>query len=92
MVIFNGTAKIRVVEARELRPTEWSKRLVLLSQNYQRHILPFYRFNHSEDPDSQMVDAYVNVDCDEYHIGKTVTRPRTKCPVWNEDYQVSRVD
>ena len=51
-----------------------------------------FRFNHSEDPDSQMVDAYVNVDCDEYHIGKTVTRPRTKCPVWNEDYQVSRVD
>ena len=37
MVIFNGTAKIRVVEARELRPTEWSKRLVLLSQNYQPH-------------------------------------------------------
>jgi Ca2+-dependent lipid-binding protein len=47
------------------------------------------RFNHSEDPDSQLVDAYVNVDCDEYHIGKTVTRPKTKCPVWNEDYQVT---
>ncbi|KAL7073298.1 hypothetical protein ACQ4LE_007629 [Meloidogyne hapla] len=70
MVIFNGTAKIRVVEARELRPTEWSK-----------------RFNQSDDPDSQLLDAYVNVDCDEYHIGQTVTRPKTKSPIWNEDYQ-----
>ncbi|CAK5023352.1 unnamed protein product [Meloidogyne enterolobii] len=70
MVIFNGTAKIRVVEARELRPTEWSK-----------------RFTQSDDPDSQLLDAYVNVDCDEYHIGQTVTRPKTKSPVWNEDYQ-----
>ena len=26
MVVFNGSAKIRVVEARDLRPTEWSKR------------------------------------------------------------------
>ncbi|KAL3082845.1 hypothetical protein niasHS_010647 [Heterodera schachtii] len=70
MVLFNGTAKIRVVEARDLQPTEWSK-----------------RFNQSDDPDSQLVDAYVNVDCDEYHVGKTVTRPKTKSPVWNEDYQ-----
>lgn len=28
MVIFNGTAKIRIIEARDLRPTEWSKRLI----------------------------------------------------------------
>lgn len=47
-----------------------------------------FRFNHSDDPDSQLLDAYVNVDCDEYHVGQTVTRPKTKCPVWNEDYQV----
>lgn len=35
-----------------------------------------------------VLDAYVNVDCDEYHIGQTVTRPKTCTPVWNEDYQV----
>lgn len=35
-----------------------------------------------------ILDAYVNVDCDEYHIGQTVTRPKTCTPVWNEDYQV----
>jgi len=26
MTVFNGTAKINIVEARDLRPTEWSKR------------------------------------------------------------------
>lgn len=29
----------------------------------------------------------MNVDCDEYHIGQTVTRPKTTTPIWNEDYQ-----
>lgn len=35
-----------------------------------------------------MVDAYVNVDCDEYHIGQTQTKPKTNTPQWKEDYQV----
>ncbi|KAK0413493.1 hypothetical protein QR680_006838 [Steinernema hermaphroditum] len=69
MTIFNGTAKIRVVEARDLRPTEWSK-----------------RFNINSDQTVQL-DSYVNVDCDEYHIGQTLTRPKTDTPVWNEDYE-----
>uniref|UniRef100_A0A0N5B128 Protein kinase C n=1 Tax=Syphacia muris TaxID=451379 RepID=A0A0N5B128_9BILA len=67
-MIFNGTAHIRVVEARDLRPTEWSKRLVT--------------------KENALLDPYVNVDCDEYHIGKTQTRPKTRAPVWNEDYEV----
>uniref|UniRef100_A0A7E4V5H4 Protein kinase C n=1 Tax=Panagrellus redivivus TaxID=6233 RepID=A0A7E4V5H4_PANRE len=71
MTVFNGTAKIRVVEARDLRPTEWSK-----------------RFNTNDNETAaQQLDAYVNVDCDEYHVGQTVTRPKTSTPVYNEDYQ-----
>uniref|UniRef100_A0A914YH04 C2 domain-containing protein n=1 Tax=Panagrolaimus superbus TaxID=310955 RepID=A0A914YH04_9BILA len=70
MTVFNGTAKIRVVEARDLRPTEWSK-----------------RFNSSDTETAQQLDAYVNVDLDEYHVGQTVTKPKTSTPVWNEDYQ-----
>ncbi|KAI6221022.1 Protein kinase C [Aphelenchoides fujianensis] len=69
MTVFNGSAKIRVIEARELRPTEWSK-----------------RFNNASDAD-QVVDAYVNVDLDEFHVGQTPTKPKTNTPVWNEDYQ-----
>lgn len=71
MTVFNGTAKIRVVEARDLRPTEWSK-----------------RFNTSDNETASQLDAYVNVDLDEYHVGQTVTKPKTSTPVWNEDYQV----
>uniref|UniRef100_A0AC35G9L0 C2 domain-containing protein n=1 Tax=Panagrolaimus sp. PS1159 TaxID=55785 RepID=A0AC35G9L0_9BILA len=70
MTVFNGTAKIRVVEARDLRPTEWSK-----------------RFNTSDNETASQLDAYVNVDLDEYHVGQTVTKPKTSTPVWNEDYQ-----
>lgn len=32
MTIFSGTAHIRIVEARDLRPTEWSKRFVIKKQ------------------------------------------------------------
>uniref|UniRef100_A0A914RBJ3 C2 domain-containing protein n=1 Tax=Parascaris equorum TaxID=6256 RepID=A0A914RBJ3_PAREQ len=38
--------------------------------------------------ETALLDAYVNVDCDEYHVGQTVTRPKTRTPVWNEDYEV----
>uniref|UniRef100_A0A914W9H9 C2 domain-containing protein n=1 Tax=Plectus sambesii TaxID=2011161 RepID=A0A914W9H9_9BILA len=70
MVVFNGTAKIRVVEAKDLRPTEWSK-----------------RFNSSTTGGQQpLLDSYVNVDCDEYHVGQTATKPRTSAPNWSEDY------
>ncbi|CAD5224332.1 unnamed protein product [Bursaphelenchus okinawaensis] len=68
MTVFNGKAKVRVVEARDLRPTEWSK-----------------RFNNATEV-TQVVDSYVNVDYDEYHVGQTMTRPKTNTPHWNEDY------
>lgn len=38
MVIFNGTTKIRIIEARDLRPTEWSKRLVFKFINFKNSI------------------------------------------------------
>ena len=74
MAVFNGTARIRVVEARDLRPTEWSK-----------------RFNTATNDQVIMLDTYVNVDYDEYHVGQTVTKPKTTTPIWNEDYQVRKV-
>lgn len=69
MTIFNGIALIKVVEARDLRPTEWSKRFATNSK------------------ETALLDVYVNVDCDENHIGETLTRPKTSMPVWNENYE-----
>ncbi|VDN05866.1 unnamed protein product [Thelazia callipaeda] len=69
MKIFDGTAHIKVVEARDLRPTEWSKRFTISAT------------------ETALLDAYVNVGCDEYHIGRTQTRPKTCTPIWKEDYE-----
>lgn len=46
-----------------------------------------YRFTTSAT-ETALLDAYVNVDCDEYHIGQTPTRPKSRTPIWNEDYEV----
>lgn len=40
MVVFNGTVKVRVIEASDLKPTEWSTRL--LSLKSQQSILDPY--------------------------------------------------
>ncbi|KAM3717486.1 Protein kinase C-like 1B [Dirofilaria immitis] len=69
MAIFNGIALIKVIEARDLRPTEWSKRFTAPSK------------------ETALLDVYVKIDCDEQHIGGTLTRPKTCTPVWNEDYE-----
>ncbi|EFP05835.1 hypothetical protein CRE_27354 [Caenorhabditis remanei] len=67
VMLFTGTVRVRVLEARHLRPTEWSRRF---SQN---------------EAATAAIDSYVNVDWDEYPIGKTQVRPKTNEPRWNED-------
>ena len=58
-----------------------------------RHLrVSLFRFKDSDGetaPNNQLLDAYVSVDCDEYHIGQTITKPKTATPIWNENYQVS---
>ncbi|VDK21990.1 unnamed protein product [Anisakis simplex] len=46
-----------------------------------------FRFNNPTTGETALLDVYVNVDCDEYHVGQTLTRPKTVTPVWNEDYE-----
>ncbi|VDO31834.1 unnamed protein product [Haemonchus placei] len=70
-MLFTGTLRVRVLEARGLRPTEWSR-----------------RFNQNE---TAAIDAYVNVDWDEYHVGKTLVRPKTNEPRWNEEFVANDV-
>ncbi|KAK6758752.1 hypothetical protein RB195_016148 [Necator americanus] len=69
LMLFTGTLRVRVLEARGLRPTEWSR-----------------RFNQNEKNETAAIDAYVNVDWDEYHVGKTLVRPKTTEPRWNEEF------
>ncbi|KAK6025168.1 C2 domain protein, partial [Ostertagia ostertagi] len=37
------------------------------------------------------IDSYVNVDWDEYHVGKTLVRPKTNEPRWNEEFVANDV-
>ncbi|CAB3398223.1 unnamed protein product [Caenorhabditis bovis] len=68
VMLFTGTLRVRVVEARQLRPTEWSRRF---TQNESAAVT---------------LDTYVNVDWDEYAMGKTAVRPKTNEPRWNEEF------
>ncbi|UMM34750.1 hypothetical protein L5515_007686 [Caenorhabditis briggsae] len=73
VMLFTGSVRVRVLEARHLRPTEWSRRF---SQN---------------EAATAAIDSYVNVDWDEYPIGKTQVRPKTNEPRWNEEFTASGV-
>uniref|UniRef100_A0A0N4ZJB6 C2 domain-containing protein n=1 Tax=Parastrongyloides trichosuri TaxID=131310 RepID=A0A0N4ZJB6_PARTI len=69
--LFNGHLKIRLIEAIDIRPTEWSKRFN--NNNGTGEVLLDSYVN-------------VDCD-DEYHIGQSSTKPKTNHPIWNEEFQ-----
>ncbi|CAG5123086.1 unnamed protein product, partial [Candidula unifasciata] len=73
MVFFNGSVKIKICEAVDLRPTDFSLRMQLGS---------------GKDKASQMIEPYVNIDVDEVYVAKTTTKAKSTKPqwVWNEDF------
>lgn len=73
MVIFNGTVKIRIIEASDLKPTEWSIRLLSSGKTQ------------SQQPQS-VLDPYVSIDIDEYLLNKTLAAQKTSSPRWDEDF------
>lgn len=52
--MFTGKVIIKIMEAKELRPTDFQK----------RHNMTFGK------PDEQLIDPYVSIDVDEAHLGK----------------------
>ncbi|CAL1536968.1 unnamed protein product [Lymnaea stagnalis] len=73
MVFFNGSVKIKICEAVDLKPTDFSMRLQMGS---------------TKERASQMIEPYVNIDVDEVYVAKTTTKPKSVKPqwVWNEDF------
>ncbi len=72
MVVFNGSIKIQVVEAVNLRPTEASRRFNNITSAQRT-------------PAAPSLDPYVSVDIDELHVGSTGTKSKTLSPSWNEE-------
>uniref|UniRef100_A0A915KK01 C2 domain-containing protein n=1 Tax=Romanomermis culicivorax TaxID=13658 RepID=A0A915KK01_ROMCU len=74
MVIFTGAVKIRVIEAADLKPTEWSTRL---SSTSSKNV---------STQQQAFLDSYVNIDVDEYLINKTLTIQKSSTPKWDEEF------
>jgi len=71
MVFFNGTMKLTIVEADDLRPTDFATRhqVGLIARSTPT-----------------VVDPYVSVDIDDVTFARTTTRAKTAKPTWNEDF------
>jgi len=71
MVFFNGSIKLTVVEAEDLRPTDFATR-------HQVGLIGRTAVT--------VVDPYVSIDIDDTTIARTTTRAKTSKPTWNEDF------
>lgn len=71
MVFFNGSMKLKICEAVDLRPTDYSAR---------------FSMGASKKEVEPALDPYIAFDVDELHIARTTTKVKTSKPVWNEDF------
>ena len=71
MVYFNGSIKLTIIEAEDLRPTDFATRhqVGLIGRTVPT-----------------VVDPYVSIDIDDVTIARTTTKPKTSKPTWNEDF------
>ncbi|XP_023215923.1 calcium-independent protein kinase C-like isoform X4 [Centruroides sculpturatus] len=65
---FTGTVKLKICEAVDLRPTEFSTRHANVVGKQQQ----------------MLIDPYVSIDVDEIHIDRSSTKQKTSKPIWNE--------
>lgn len=84
MVVFNGTVKVRVIEAAELRPTEWSTRFNSLTTAVVPSVAA--KAATSKESSTNILDPYVSIDVDEYHVGNTTVKSKTATPKWEEEF------
>ena len=71
MVFFNGSMKLKICEANDLKPTDFSTRL---------------NMGKGKGKNMQLIDPYVSVDVDELNVARTSTKQKTFKPSWNEEF------
>lgn len=71
---FSGRIKIKVIEARELKPTEFS----------QRHNAMVGRASQQ-----MLIDPYVYIVIDDNYIDRSTTKQKTFRPIWNECFSAN---
>ena len=70
--MFTGTLKVKLVEAVDLRPTDFQRR---------------HNVGLAGKLVENTIDPYVFIDIDEVHVHRTTTKQKTFCPTWNENFQ-----
>ncbi|CAH1792083.1 unnamed protein product [Owenia fusiformis] len=73
MVFFNGSLKIKVCEASDLKPTDFAT----------RHMVGSFKNIQS----MQLIDPYVAFDIDEVAIARSTSKQKTFKPIWNEEFE-----
>jgi novel protein kinase C epsilon type len=73
MVLFDGFVKLKVLEAEGLKPTEFSTRFPNLSM-------------YKKQPGN--LDPFVSINIDDQFLGRTVTKPKTDAPSWDEEFSM----
>lgn len=71
MVFFNGSMKLKICEAVDLRPTDYSAR---------------FSMGATKKDVEAALDPYIAFDVDELHVARTTTKVKTSKPIWNEDF------
>ena len=71
MVFFNGSMKLKICEAVELRPTDYSAR---------------FSMGATKKDVEAALDPYIAFDVDEAHVARTTTKAKTSKPTWNEEF------
>ena len=71
MVFFNGSMKLKICEAVDLRPTDYSAR---------------FSMGATKKDMEAALDPYIAFDVDELHVARTTTKGKTSKPVWNEEF------
>ncbi|XP_071478681.1 LOW QUALITY PROTEIN: calcium-independent protein kinase C-like [Diadema antillarum] len=72
MVVFNGTLRLKVCEAVDLKPTDFATR---------------FSNKDASSKTVTLIDPFVEVSVDDLHIGKTTIKQKTFSPAWNEDFE-----
>lgn len=70
MVYFNGSVKLTIREAVDLRPTDFATRHAVGPAKNSMQVL----------------DPYISIDVDEIYVARTSTKGKTFKPTWNEDF------
>ena len=70
--MFTGTLKVKLVEAVDLRPTDFQRR---------------HNVGLAGKLVDGTIDPYVSIDIDEEHVHKSTAKQKTFSPQWNESFQ-----